>query len=199
MSDGGRDSRWVVWHHPSSARSRSHLRSSMVPNTGLVGAPERPAGPRFARRYRCPMSDTDLPQFDGIAWRPLMPDDAEAMADLHNACFEVDRTHLMTPGEMSDEFERFGEHTETDSIGLSTAEGELLAFVCAYDHTRGGSKHKRRPNATKPRRCRGFNPWSGAGSNCRPLVFQTSALPTELPDHGARAEARAMVGGSDGI
>ena len=24
--------------------------------------------------------------------------------------------------------------------------------------------------------------WSGAGSNRRPLVFQTSALPTELPD-----------------
>ena len=28
------------------------------------------------------------------------------------------------------------------------------------------------------------NGWSGPGSNWRPLVFQTSALPTELPDRG---------------
>ncbi|MEA3511586.1 MAG: GNAT family N-acetyltransferase, partial [Actinomycetota bacterium] len=74
------------------------------------------------------MSSTDLPQLDGVVWRPLTPGDAEAMADLHNACFEVDHTFRMTPGEMSDEFDRFGEHAETDSIGAFTAEGELLAL-----------------------------------------------------------------------
>ena len=60
-----------------------------------------------------------------------------------------------------------------------------------------------RADATKPPACRGLDPWSGAGSNCRPLVFQTSALPAELPDRAdtnARAETRAEAsGGSDGI
>jgi hypothetical protein len=66
--------------------------------------------------------------------------------------------------------------------------------------------HKRRRrdrDARKPLQRRGFDPWSGAGSNCRPLVFQTSALPAELPDRAdtdARAETRAEAsGGSDGI
>ena len=74
------------------------------------------------------MDRPELPEMPGAAWRPLDPGDAKEMADLHNACFEVDRTYRITPGEMSDEFERFGEHADTDSIGLFTAGGELLAF-----------------------------------------------------------------------
>jgi hypothetical protein len=48
--------------------------------------------------------------------------------------------------------------------------------------------------------------WSGAGSNRRPPVFQTGALPAELPDRfyvakDARTERseRSGYGGSDGI
>ncbi len=57
-----------------------------------------------------------------------MPDDAEAMADLHNACFEVDRTYRVTPGEMRDEFDRFGQHAGTDSIGAFAPDGRMLAL-----------------------------------------------------------------------
>ena len=45
--------------------------------------------------------------------------------------------------------------------------------------------------------------WSGAGSNRRPPVFQTGALPAELPDHRNRPDhpvrASSRSGGSDGI
>jgi ribosomal protein S18 acetylase RimI-like enzyme len=88
------------------------------------------------------MDQPELPEIPDAQWRPLGPGDAEAMADLHNACFEVDRTYLMTPGEMSDEFERFGEHTETDSIGLFTAGGELLAFGWGLVPKSGKTEHR---------------------------------------------------------
>lgn len=88
------------------------------------------------------MNRPGLPEIPGAAWRPLVPDDAEAMADLHNACFEVDHTYRITPGEMSDEFERFGEHTETDSIGLFAAAGRLLAFGWSVAPKSGRTEHR---------------------------------------------------------
>jgi mycothiol synthase len=69
-----------------------------------------------------------LPEIPGAVWRPLVPDDAEAMANLHNACHEVDHTFRMTPGEMRDEFDRFGENAHADSIGAFTGDGELVAL-----------------------------------------------------------------------
>ena len=36
-------------------------------------------------------------------------------------------------------------------------------------------------------------PWSGAESNCRPSVFQTDALPTELPDRGRPPSASPVA------
>ena len=44
---------------------------------------------------------------------------------------------------------------------------------------------------------RGGFPWSGAGSIRRPLVFQTSALPTELPDQ--ETPTCGVSGGDDEI
>ena len=49
-----------------------------------------------------------LPVIPEAEWRPLVPGDAGAMADLNNACFVEDHTYRITPGEMSDEFDRFG-------------------------------------------------------------------------------------------
>ena len=88
------------------------------------------------------MNRPELPELSGTAWRPLDPGDAEAMADLHNACFEVDRTYRITPGEMSDEFELFGEHADTDSIGLFTEGSELLAFGWSLVPKSGKTEHR---------------------------------------------------------
>ncbi len=88
------------------------------------------------------MNRPDLPELPGTAWRPIGPGDAEAMADLHNACFEVDRTYRITPGEMSDEFERFGEHADTDSTGLFTPGGELHAFGWSLVPKSGKTEHR---------------------------------------------------------
>jgi mycothiol synthase len=74
------------------------------------------------------MLPTDLPGLDGAVWRSLTRADAGAMSRLHNACNEIDRTHLVTSGEMAEEFDRFGEHAGTDSIGAFTRTGEMLAL-----------------------------------------------------------------------
>lgn len=83
---------------------------------------------RLSDRYRCRMDHRNLPSLDGAVWRALVPGDAEAMADLHNACFEVDRTYRITSGEMRDEFDRFGEHADEDSIGAFAKDGSMLAL-----------------------------------------------------------------------
>lgn len=74
------------------------------------------------------MNGPQLPEISDVTWRPLVRTDADAMSRLHNACNAVDRTFLMTPGEMDEEFDRYGEHAETDSIGAFSADGEMLAL-----------------------------------------------------------------------
>lgn len=88
------------------------------------------------------MNRPELPDVPDAAWRPLVPGDAQPMADLHNACFSVDRTYRTTRGEMSDEFERFGEHADTDSIGAFTAGGEMLALGWSLVPKSGRTEHR---------------------------------------------------------
>ena len=88
------------------------------------------------------MDRPELPEISGAVWRPLVPGDAGAMADLHNACFEVDRTFRTTLGEMSDEFDRFGEDAETDSIGLFSPEEGLLALGWGLVPKSGKTEHR---------------------------------------------------------
>lgn len=88
------------------------------------------------------MERPDLPVVSDAEWRPLAPGDAEAMADLHNACDEVDRTHLMTPGEMEEEFDRYGDQAETGSVGAFRPNGELLALGWAQVPKTGRTEHR---------------------------------------------------------
>ena len=88
------------------------------------------------------MERPELPEIPDAAWRPLIPGDAAAMADLNDSCFEVDGTYRITPGEMGDEFDRFGEHADTDSIGLFAAGGELLAFGWSLVPKSGKTEHR---------------------------------------------------------
>ncbi|MEA3510691.1 MAG: GNAT family N-acetyltransferase [Actinomycetota bacterium] len=88
------------------------------------------------------MNRPQLPEISGAMWRPLAPGDAGAMADLHNACFEVDRTFRTTPGEKTVEFKRFGEHAETDSIGLFSPEDGLLALGWCPVPQSGKTEHR---------------------------------------------------------
>jgi len=88
------------------------------------------------------MDGLPLPEIAGVTWRPLGRDDAEAMARLHNACNAVDRTFLMTPGEMDEEFDRFGDHAESGSIGAFTADGEMLALGWGQVPETGRTEHR---------------------------------------------------------
>lgn len=88
------------------------------------------------------MLPTDLPELGDAVWRSLTRDDAGAMSRLHNACNEVDRTYLITPTEMEEEFDRYGEQAETDSIGAFTADGEMLALGWAQIPKTGKTEHR---------------------------------------------------------
>ncbi|MEA3503188.1 MAG: GNAT family N-acetyltransferase [Actinomycetota bacterium] len=88
------------------------------------------------------MLSSNLPQLDGAVWRPLARDDAAAMSRLHNACNEVDRTFLITPGEMDEEFDRYGDQAESGSIGAFTADGEMLALGWAQVPETGRTEHR---------------------------------------------------------
>lgn len=88
------------------------------------------------------MSDTSLPDVDGAAWRPLTPGDAAAMSALQQACFEVDGGYRITPSEMRDEFDLYGEHADTDSIGAFTADGELVAMAWNQASSSAATEHR---------------------------------------------------------
>ncbi len=51
-----------------------------------------------------------------------------------------------------------------------------------------GLRAGRAKTAETPAVARVSSWWSGAGSNRRPPVFQTGALPAELPDHRNRSD-----------
>ncbi|MEN8114087.1 MAG: GNAT family N-acetyltransferase [Actinomycetota bacterium] len=74
------------------------------------------------------MPPAGLPQLDDAVWRPLVRDDAGAMSRLQRAVNDVDRTYIVTPVEMEEEFDRHGEHAATDSVGAFTRDGEMLAL-----------------------------------------------------------------------
>lgn len=88
------------------------------------------------------MARPGLPQLDNAVWRPLTRDDIEAMSRLQTAVNAVDRTYLLTPQELEEDFERHGEHAETDSIGAFTPDGEMLAL--GWAQTLEGARTERR-------------------------------------------------------
>lgn len=88
------------------------------------------------------MSDTSLPEVDGAAWRPLTPADAAVMSTLQQACFEVDGGYRITPSEMRDEFDLYGDHVDTNSIGAFTTEGELVAMAWSQASSCAATEHR---------------------------------------------------------
>jgi GNAT superfamily N-acetyltransferase len=88
------------------------------------------------------MSDTSLPEVDGAVWRPLAPGDAAVMSALQQVCFEVDGGYRITSSEMREEFDLYGEHADTDSIGAFTAGGELVAAAWSQASTSAATEHR---------------------------------------------------------
>jgi GNAT superfamily N-acetyltransferase len=88
------------------------------------------------------VSGISLPEVDGAAWRPLTPGDAAAMSGLQQACFEVDGGYRITPSKMRDEFDLYGEHADTDSIGAFTADGELVAMAWNQASSSAATEHR---------------------------------------------------------
>jgi len=73
------------------------------------------------------MTELSLPEIEGATWRPLQPADAEAMSTLQQACFVVDGGYRITPTEMREEFELYGNDHGADSIGGFDGAGNLVA------------------------------------------------------------------------
>lgn len=88
------------------------------------------------------MRDFELPVFDDAIWRPLDVDDAEAMSALQQVCFVVDGGYRITPSEMREDFDRFGEHAATDSIGAFRLDGRLVAMAWAQVPRGGITEHR---------------------------------------------------------
>ncbi|MGB5187070.1 MAG: GNAT family N-acetyltransferase [Acidimicrobiia bacterium] len=88
------------------------------------------------------MTTGELPRFSDVVWRPLRVEDAEAMSALQQRCFAVDGGHRITPGEMREEFDRHGEHAESDSIGAFAPSGRLLALGWAQVPVGGKTEHR---------------------------------------------------------
>ena len=81
----------------------------------------------------------------------------------------------------------------TAGPGPGTREGLSRGLVRGR---RPPGRRCRWPESENPLPGKGFQWWSGPGSDWRPPVFQTGALPTELPD---RAPPERLSGGDDGI
>lgn len=92
--------------------------------------------------YDDAMTGRELPQFADAVWRPLRMDDADAMSALQQRCFAVDGGHRITPVEMREEFDRFGEYAETDSIGAFDPSGQLLVLGWAHVPEGGTTEHR---------------------------------------------------------
>ena len=71
------------------------------------------------------MNEVALPT--GVTWRPLSREDSGAMSELQQACFAVDGGYRLTASEMRDEFDAYGDHSETDSIGGFDEASRLVA------------------------------------------------------------------------
>jgi GNAT superfamily N-acetyltransferase len=83
-----------------------------------------------------------LPRPNGITWRPLSVDDAEAMSALQQACFEVDGGYRITPSEMAAEFDRYGENVDIDAIGAFTVDGDLQAIGWCQASGSAATEHR---------------------------------------------------------
>jgi GNAT superfamily N-acetyltransferase len=88
------------------------------------------------------MTSGELPDFADATWRPLRVDDAEAMSKLQQRCFVVDGGHRITTVEMREEFDRFGHHAETDSIGAFDGSGRLMVLGWAHVPEGGTTEHR---------------------------------------------------------
>lgn len=88
------------------------------------------------------MTARELIGFADAAWRPLRVDDSEAMSALQQRCFLVDGGYRITPVEMREEFDRFGEHAEMDSIGAFDPSERLLVLGWAQVPEGGKTEHR---------------------------------------------------------
>ncbi len=83
-----------------------------------------------------------LPDLEGLIWRPLTVADAPAMSALQQTCFAVDGGYRLTPQEMAEEFDRHGDHVETDSIGAFTEGGAVEAVGWCQAASTAESEHR---------------------------------------------------------
>lgn len=83
-----------------------------------------------------------LPAMTGVSWRALGPGDSEAMSTLQQACFDVDGGYRITPTEMGDEFEVYGEHSAEDSIGGFDRAGNLEAMAWCQVSQSAQTEHR---------------------------------------------------------
>jgi mycothiol synthase len=85
----------------------------------------------------------DLPApVDDLTWRPASPDDAEALARLHAACYEVDGGYLMVAAEFANELTHPANDARRDGLVAVDAGGEVVAFGMV--HLSGGDRSKHR-------------------------------------------------------
>jgi mycothiol synthase len=82
------------------------------------------------------------PSFPGLAWRPAALDDAEALAGLHAACYEVDGGYLMVAEEFRTELRSRDDDPQRDSVVGIADSGEIVAFGLV--HVPGGERTERR-------------------------------------------------------
>jgi mycothiol synthase len=82
------------------------------------------------------------PSFPGLSWRPANLDDAEALARLHAACFEVDGGYLMVADEFRTELRSDDDDPRRDSLVGVTDSGEIVALGLV--HVPGGERTERR-------------------------------------------------------
>lgn len=115
--------------------------------------------------------------FPGLAWRPADLDDAEALARLHAACYEVDGGYLMVADEFRSELRSTDDDPERDSLVGVADSGEIVVFGLV--HVPGGERTERRAfpfGHVHPS-------WRGCGVGTALLTWQEARAQERFADH----------------
>ena len=89
-----------------------------------------------------PVAALPEPDFDRMVWRAPLESDAQAIAALHDACFEVDHTYRMVESEILEHWDSTSLDPSTDALVGFSSEGQLVVAIWTILPDGAETKHR---------------------------------------------------------